>query len=475
MSDPTCEVFKVINNQGGTRFWSKQGDDKTLTHTLFDSFNTGKISLPTDYEDRFYAAYVKDTRAGVKHYINEIRTPVFALFFDLDMLHTHAMDDVDLDRLMEAINFTVKRFFPTREHEKMLFTALFLGAPAKEISATTIKLGGHVIFPNINVTTVEARFIRVSLVNHLTTLFGEQYAAKGWDDAVDEVVYMRQGGGLRLIFSNKAEKCKDCRNAQTQVRNCDSCSRTGHILQGRPYTLRRVYTDGLYDDALQGLLASNLDKLVRYASIRRRESAVVTSGWKRYDGCPSYGVDEVIAKDSKKRKQRFGEDEAAMRKWKARPSVDRALLTVIQRTIRNAFRDFRKYDNIVVRSAVYGDDKLLWVHVDGDGSTACPNLLSTHNNGEHHSNHIWFSIDPRHLTLRCFCRCKTIEGRRGKPCSKFFVSKPLMQPEREAIFGDVPLLVKSGGGARGKSDSSSYLNKPASSFLKTLQAELYDD
>ena len=77
----------------------------------------------------------------------------------------------------------------------------------------------------------------------------------------------------------------------------------------------------------------------------------------------------------------------------------------------------------------------------------------------------------RQVTLRCFCRCKTLEGRRGKLCSNFSIAKPLMQDEREAIFGDVTLPKST---TKGRSDST-FLNKPPSSFLKTLQAELYDD
>lgn len=86
------------------------------------------------------------------------------------------------------------------------------------------------------------------------------------------------------------------------------------------------------------------------------------------------------------------------------------------------------YHNVVKT----GSPKHFYVRIDGFGSSFCQNIA-----GNHNSNGIYFRIDSKGITQKCFCRCKTTARRlSGLMCKDFSsVCIPLPVELKKHFFG----------------------------------------
>lgn len=266
------------------RRWLVTGDGQT-THLLMDG--TGKLCVPDTHAGTFlnmYFAAVAVCRETLS--VVEQRTPVFRLFFDLD-IRLRDEDTVHADTVIRKIvtivwKFVTTRFFvmetgssgpdvasvvsstmddsstaTTDARDRMIVCT----APPKKEQTGLQKTGVHLIFPNIFVNSPIALRCREALVEHLEAVYyetgcvdqsnssqsvtqGDSMAdsmkdsaepgpvvgpANSWRDIIDDTVY--KGSGLRLIYSHKGRS------------------------EGRAYV-------PVYDmDRVQGMYAVNLESL----------------------------------------------------------------------------------------------------------------------------------------------------------------------------------------------------------------------
>ena len=100
-------VKRVFNHYRKTA-----GCNLPLTHT---SLGGGSYCVPTgeDAERKIHDALVADLRDGVPYFINEIATPIFCMFFDIDFLIPERLTDVQLEDFAKIVHQVVARFFPT--------------------------------------------------------------------------------------------------------------------------------------------------------------------------------------------------------------------------------------------------------------------------------------------------------------------------------------------------------------------------
>ena len=261
-----------------------------------------------------------------------------------------------------------------------------------------------------------------------------------------------------MIYSCKTKNCDVCKN-KNQGKDCVYCENGKDLNEGRPYVLKCVCMNGKIDQAITKSLQTNTILLLQKATIYTAQCKK-TEGWKRYDGCPSFGdIKESKSKlgppKLESRERVFGEEKKITRLWKSKISVnDPAIIQIIQKQIRTRF--VRQYANLRVRSVVK-DDKRYYVSVDGEGSNFCLNLNPPR---DHKSNRIWFSISKEGIRIRCFCSCVTTEGRYSGMCKDFQTpARPLNPKDTSILFPNTQ-------------SSSSSLFSSHTSFLQNLKNEM---
>lgn len=493
----------------------KEDKNSGLTHTLLDGWKGGKVRIPEDKLNDFLVAYAQDVKNKEKVYINEIRKQHFRMFLDLDILHDNVLSSSEIESFMNIAYKCFRRFFPQNANH---FTCIVSDAVPKALcvdhrslesllnnkekldeivdSSLTdetaviitdsfknqvwdftydtifklpdgrlfrnthrtngkLKHGIHAVFPHIIVKTEEALYMREALIDALSLEFADKYATNGWSNVVDNAVYVNSG--LRMIYSSKTKNCEVCKN-KNHGKDCEAlCENGKDTSEGRPYVLRFVCVNGTIDQKITKELQDNTIKLLSYAIIHTNQCKV-TDGWKKYEGCPSFG-DIIESKTNgppklASKERFFGEEKKTTRGWKNKIAVtDPVILNVIQKQIRIRF--VKQYANTRVRS-VCRDEKQYYISVDGEGSNFCLNLNPPR---DHKSNRIWFSINSFGIRVRCFCSCMTTEGRFSGLCKIFQTSARPLNPNDLAILFP-------------NNQYSSNLFSPPNSFLLNLQKEM---
>ena len=90
---------------------TKRDVGRTLTHTLLNGFNGGKVDSSGVNMSEFYSAYQQDLNNKLCLYVNELKSGVFPMFFDLDVEHTTDTASDDYDVILRIVYTAVTRFF----------------------------------------------------------------------------------------------------------------------------------------------------------------------------------------------------------------------------------------------------------------------------------------------------------------------------------------------------------------------------
>jgi hypothetical protein len=197
----------------------------------------------------------------------------------------------------------------------------------------------------------------------------------------------------------------------------------------RAYGFRAYYMDGIFSQVHSDAFQKNFFKLVSFASIREKRSHndpngpkqnLLTIGWTRPIGCPSYGtLKEVKGVQKTKTKQRvFDDDKNAMKTWTAKVNVTNPrIIEILERNIRERFLH-GNWSQIRIKSVVTNAEQTVyWISVTGKGSNFCMNKVPPF--CDHNTSSVWFIMDKMGLSQKCFCKKLTIEDRRGKMCKDF--------------------------------------------------------
>lgn len=235
------------------RKWFASKDTPAFTHLMMDG---GKLCIPDDQSGAFLNIYFSSVIIRQeKLSVVEVKTPVFRLFFDLDIRfkkHAHGIQRTILKLSRIIWNHVTTDFFDigleglvydsksgslgsasslsTIEEEATIPTSqksrmIVCQAPSKlENGDMLVKHGVHIIFPHIFVNAPIALACRERLLEKLPRLFqdacteessidsstestastsGYAQPANNWEDIVDDSVF--KASGLRMIFSGKGK------------------------------------------------------------------------------------------------------------------------------------------------------------------------------------------------------------------------------------------------------------------------------
>lgn len=244
------------------RKWFASKDRPSATHLMMDG---GRLSIPDDQSGAFLNIYFASVVVrGEKLSLVEVKTPVFRLFFDLDIRFKKDAHGIQrtITRLCRIVwehvtnDFFIvpsEGLFAERQTSLSSMDTMISGddpqvidcgaektrmivcqAPSKIEAAKSggdlseggvVKHGVHVVFPNIYVNSPIALACRDKLLEKLPDMFlegissldpsddtnsstestastsGYAHPVNSWSDIVDDSVF--KGSGLRMIFSGK--------------------------------------------------------------------------------------------------------------------------------------------------------------------------------------------------------------------------------------------------------------------------------
>jgi hypothetical protein len=351
------------------RGWWKPGEERT--HLLLTN---GCLSIKKTNNSEFLDAYSTDICNGIKTWcISEQRTDVYKMHLDMDYV-THIKDDglmldateydtLPLSHIVTAVQAISSEYDDVPNET---FECIITSSPVKK-TQTCNKLGVHVIFKRLFVTS-EIGLALVSCVrNALLTKFGQRDCLHNcWEEVVDEATHCT--AGLRMVYSDRPTKDK------TEFQN-------------RPHTPK--FTVILEEPVIIKPWRETISRAIHYTSIRTWQS--ITPGFKlKYSGV-------IIKKPNKSIVENKRVKTTACRSSSSSPEV----LLLESRIRKNS-----AYKAIHIRKISNCDD-IKFINVDGDGSHFCGNV-----GREHGSTSIYFLLCGNKLYQRCYSKkygCKTYE------------------------------------------------------------------
>lgn len=414
-------TYNAVNNNSVAIFkrWSRdKSDENPVTHCVL-TCKTYQIGDDSDLK-KFYGdlgAYLSN--GGTEMIcVSECRTLVFPMYYDLDM--KLPIETLGIDAIQSVARVVVKqtlRFYPEAAHAHLgqCIVTDKTGHAVKNPETDLYKHGIHLHFPNIMVDVDSARQIRMGVLNGLVSYLGSWADILGvdpgdaWDDIVDDAVY---NTGLRMIGAPKATKCRGCTPKPDD--SCKQCrgQNNRYIIDTRVYKLcMALNADGERDLDYEREMR-NISNLLTKCSVRAPKGTVPTEGYAVYPGCPQLSSKHLTAAAlGKKRKAAISSlngsaKRPADRRYtdeitdaKARDVARKYLLTYSDKYATCTFKLFRGGNTIRVK--LYGDD-----------AKYCINKV-----GYHRSNNVYMDITRKGLDadvyMKCYCPCKTTEGRSG--------------------------------------------------------------
>ena len=402
-----------MNNLPPLKQWliktHKYTKTKNYTHLLLDN---GKLHIDENTERDFLMLYANDVENGYKHYICEIKTPIFKLFSDLDFFDIVPLSELDLIKYMTQIQFIISDFFKT---QKELDTKVIVCTTDSKITkiegADYIKTGIHLIWPFIFVSKPTAFLLRNCLIQNLELTFGSRPSYNSWNDVVDLTVY--EQNGLRMIGSHKMVECSICKKSKRKLCGKDNCialfNSQRKIDEGRPYLPTLVLNHlGKQQELELAKMKSNILYTIIQTSIRTNlsnETPYTSPIWFRFT--------DINTKIKKKKVLSLPtmEDHIGIKELNPKQRIadsDMRLLKVQEFIKHNLPEPYKK--TIITDLILCEND----TYVAQTDSKFCMNI-----DREHNSNHIYFCINKTDMYQKCFCRCDTTIGRKFGLCQDY--------------------------------------------------------
>lgn len=366
----TAHVYDWLKSRG---YWVGFGDPAAPTHLLLDG---GKARVPDEAHGAFLNAYAASLLRHPERRpcLVELRTPVFKMFVDLDT--RFGSQETAHAASRGAIMALIARLGAVVCPEGTRALVCVASAPKPEADGS-VKLGFHVVWPDVRVTTATARELRAQMLASLADVPpAELGLVAPWESIVDATVF--RGNGLRMPWSAKGRG------------------------DGRYYELRWVVGSDGSADQVEPATVSALREALHQLSIRTWGPETVRLA--------SADDDEAAAAAG-------GDDKPVPKQLAAYADVLPRLAAALPVEFLG-----QKFTGVLATE-----------HCFMLRSTAryCFNLGRTHR-----TNNVYFVLTKQGITQRCYCRCETTEGRRQGLC-KDFVS-PCWQVPKDVLAAFFP-------------------------------------
>lgn len=421
--------------------------NRECTHT---SMSGGTYHIPDTDTELMINTLVEEVRIGRKFYLLESQRKKIRFYMDLDFKFEQDPNidfDIMFDFFMGNTNHVLEPLVGIQR-------SVILSSPPKE-SNGKIKYGFHVIFPTLLTTPYTATILSQIISSYLNYICF--YGIKNWKtsdkkEGINDLEVYRNG--LRMPFSIKQTKCKNCQNKEPYKQHCEICDGKGTIDENRPYTLYRAYTGQVYGKSCEE----------KYCTSRCNQSSPICK-------LPRAIFDEITIKSYEENTHLFLEDVLirnvnqdqnvfTVNNIEYPPFFDfhmeikkkyiyftkhdflveeeknlKEMLDVVvlqdrckknEEIIEPGTEIFRIIEKIIQRIKMYKDIRIRTVkknttskgqisYISYTEETFCENIMKSHNNAT-----VYFVINKKGCMQKCNCKCSKTEDRvSGKPCSKY--------------------------------------------------------
>jgi len=428
------------------------------------SYVGGKYFVPDDAHDEWLCTYAKQLQSLDSNlYMIERRTPVFRMYFDLDMIQPDAVERSEVLALARLCCDVFRQYFPELPSTANVFTCYVLSAPpmarkgwpsSPTVTEMATKSGFHLIWPFLLVNQRQSLYLREGCVFAAKERFGErQPPSNPFADVIDETVLL--ANGLRMVGSDKASKCMTCGGdgKDSAGDRCRGC------LGAKMKPERRVYEPLLVinaaanepDRQLLAVVKSDDDvfERVRLCTIRviggaltpgfrvpdvaaipvlppGVEGAAVGGGARRARRGPSSSSFQT-SEDREHADTRAGSGRCALTRndtQEIAPST--RLFALVNEFIRASCPSWSQV--VLIKFFMIKERGRYVAKVNGVGATYCLNAARMHT-----SSTVFFVLDPLGMRQRCFSRKQMPAP--SVPCKDFVsVYFPLPDVIRRACF-----------------------------------------
>lgn len=473
------EVVSILNNEGKVigKKRKRTTDKQSLSHL---SYLGGVYAIPLSNYASFFEHYATDLeKQTVHHGFSEQRTPVFRFHVDFDMEFIRPLDESEFSTLeqfmmpyLRIMMDVFKTFYFHLSAEEFAETFWFAFCPSYNIytrepceprSDTTLKVGLHLVFPGLYVTSQVALILRRAVLYRFSKepallIKHALYFAHRWEKMMDEQVYTKNG--LRMIGSYKTDICNGCGGGVTNPMNrvlCQQCHQVGKCLGTRIYYPSVVFTHLIerFTEREQQWSSGNsikgLEQMLEQTSIRSDRTGTSPHFYQPEEN-PHVGSRDLY-RESESYHSTVGPSGSGAggkkRRKNEQESVEEYIVVpshvpeyeMVQDLIRSQddYRD-TAITKLTRQEKVHKDVlEITYVaHINGPEGQRnfCGNV-----NRAHKRANIFFRLSNRHNTLvqRCFCQCSGESTLGGVPCSKYSrVLYTLSAQETSVLF--IPII-----------------------------------
>ena len=248
------------------KMWIKSNSDKEKTHNAMEFGRF--LSIKPKFIDKFRKKLAKTLSNGEKNYILEIRTDYFKFMVDVDFKSEYGLNIEEKKILLNLIQRAIIEVVGNKIENNYVIVSSTEDEEMIKDGQKMIKVGFHLIWPNIIVNEDDARFLRSAIIQYLEKS-GQRFISLGdWEDIIDSSIYNTHHA-LRMNGSNKHMKCKECKAKKSLREECSNCNMSGWLDVGRvyrPYLI--IEPDNTYNNDLLNELQNDYYKDLVYTSIR---------------------------------------------------------------------------------------------------------------------------------------------------------------------------------------------------------------
>lgn len=386
MSDiPIVEAMKE-NNLSNWLYENKcfigKNENKKHTHLCLDG---GRLAIPQHLHQEFISMYANGMSTE-RYYICEVPTDIHRMYCDLDFIDNDVYTMDKIKNVVNIISTVVKKYYDNTFNITVCMTSPKSIVRDKQ---KMIKTGVHLIWENLFVRRKTALDLSKQFTFQLIKVLGERPDYNTWESVIDAGVYSENSASLRMVGSAKISKKKKTTEQDTTLVYVD---------EGRIYMPVWVYGDQDYK------FSDNLD-IFNKCTIRVFEAE---TEW--IEDIPEFTP----------QKKRVGASSGTFVAG-ADPMFNKLAEFISRNTIPEwnlPLRTLKKQGKFYVAKIENG--------------MYCLNKKDYHN-----SCGIYFQITEEGLFQRCFCKCKTLEGRENGYCFDYkskqyqlpFELKSMMFPE----------------------------------------------
>ena len=391
-----------LKSQG---YYGKSGGGNANSHLFLDG---GVACVPEDMTATFNNVYAASLFRGEVTFVVEKKTPIFRMFFDLDMRSKNPIGDDAMLIVVRIVARTVIDFF--RLPEDRARTIVCLSEPSWT-PTTGWKTGAHVSWPETATATPDAMRCRAAVVAALRASHCAPWFTNSIEAVVDKSVLEKNG--MRMIGARKLGPCPDCEPEKKE--RCATCGGRGKAAQPGAYWPRfdlKTPDDPAPTIVERPTTMADLRAWISATSLRVRRAGPADSP----AGAAAAAADEA-------------DEELLLEKSYGgrlvRESV-RAHAEHLEAFVASLPRGFAGARITALHRAE--DENVVLARTD---SNYCLNI-----GRRHRTNNVYFLISERGAYQMCFCRCETLDGRKNGLCRDFHSKLFRVDPEfRRELFG----------------------------------------